>query len=486
MVERSDIERWSYDWVETLWEEIVDEYGVVQLKDNGEPQVQPVEEDRHLVTCERVYTGMGDYYAFPRGNLAKLRPYLRERNLVDLRSAPALGFPLKINRSTTRDPRWEAQARCIRGWFKKGGGIIQATTGSGKTIIGIGMMAKMGLRTILFSRRKDAYKQWRGELYDHTNLAKWEKELGVPLLGEYKTTKKKSVFPITIATVQSFIKAKGQQRLAELQDQFGLVILDEAHELCTGEFNRPIMSMNPLIFAALTATPERPDNRHLLLYDMVGPIAAVNETEQMPPEVTFIKTGEEAPAYLNKKPYRREVKWTITLGHIQKSESRNDIIERWIRHDVERQRYVAAYSERRMIIKSLRDRLKKDGYNVAYVDGDTKNRDKIYAAFCKGEYDVLLAGKVLDALVNLPEMDCLHVCTPVNQRKNIIQIYGRARRIKTGKDTTEVRYYVDYGGQLSGAYKNNRRICREQGWVICDEDTRISMGAATWVHPSKR
>ncbi len=83
-------------------------------------------------------------------------------------------------------------------------------------------------------------------------------------------------------------------------------------------------------------------------------------------------------------------------------------------------------------------------------------------------------------------MDCLPVCTPVNKEQSILQIYGRARRVKAGKEKTEVRYYVDQGGQLSGAYKNNRRICRKQGWTIQDEDSRISMGADIWIHPSKR
>lgn len=487
LVERSDLERWSYDWVETLWEDVVDEYGVVALKDNGEPQVRPVEEDRHLVTCQRVYTGMGDYYGFPRGNLKKLRPYLREPNVIDLRSAPPLGFPLRMRKTTVKDPRWEAQANCIKGWYKKGGGIVQGTTGSGKTVVGVGQAVKMGLRTLVLSKRKDAFKNvWHPEFYNHTNLGKLEREMGVPLIGEFKSTKKKSVFPITIGTIQSFISKKGRQRLAQLQDYFGLIILDEAHELCTEEFSIPIMYMNPLIFSGLTATPERSDNRHLLLYDMVGPIAAVNETAQMPPEVTFIRTGTEAPEWLNRKPYDRRYKWTMSLSHISKAGDRTDIIERWVRHDVERQRNIAVYSERRQIIQALRDSLKKDGYKVGYVDGNTKNRETIYNTFCEGGYDVLLAGKVLDALVNLPEMDNLHICTPVNKEAAILQIYGRVRRVKAGKESTEVRYYVDHGGQLSGAYKNNRRICKEQGWAIAEEDTRITIGAEIWVHPSKR
>ena len=447
LIEREDLERWAYDWVETIYEERLDEHDMVILKENGEPEVIPVEYDRHLTTCHRVYTGFNDYYAFPRGNMKKLRPYLRGGKYVDLRAAPAFDFHLRVKKKTKRDKRWKAQSRCIRQWTRTGSGLIKGTTGSGKTVIGVGGIATLGLKTLIISARKDAFKQWHTEFVLHTNLNRLEKERDEQLVGEYKYTKKKmTTFPVTVATVQSFKNnPAGRARLIALQNEFGLIVLDEAHELCTEEYHQPIMLMNPLCFMALSATPERTDRRHLLLYDMIGPVVAENMTEQMPPEVTFIETGEEAPAWLSqgRRNYSREYKWTMTLSHLAKSDMRNEVILRWVLKDLEdRDKFIAVYSERTMIIQKIRDRLRGEGFRVGYVDGSTKNRDQIYSDFRKGKLDVLCAGKVLNALVNIPEMNCLHVCTPVNKEANIVQIYGRARRIQEGKEKQSDWEYV--------------------------------------------
>ena len=99
---------------------------------------------------------------------------------------------------------------------------------------------------------------------------------------------------------------------------------------------------------------------------------------------------------------------------------------------------------------------------------------------------MLCAGKVLNALVNIPEMNCLHVCTPVNKEANIIQIYGRARRIQEGKEKAEVRYYYDKGGQLMGAYKNNMKACKKFGWTVHEQDALLSAGMKKWSRPSER
>jgi superfamily II DNA or RNA helicase len=207
----------------------------------------------------------------------------------------------------------------------------------------------------------------------------------------------------------------------------------------------------------------------------------------MPPEVTFIETGEEAPAWLSKRNYRREYKWTKTLTHLSKCDARNELILRWMLRDLEDQsKFVAAYSERHQILETLRDRLRKEGFRVGFVVGSTKNRDQIYDDFRKQKIDVLLAGKVLNALVNIPELNCLHVCTPVNNETNILQIYGRARRITEGKEIAEVRYYVDKGGQLMGAAKNNKKTCHKFGFVVKEEDVLLSTGMVKWTKPSNR
>jgi hypothetical protein len=83
-----------------------------------------------------------------------------------------------------------------------------------------------------------------------------------------------------------------------------------------------------------------------------------------------------------------------------------------------------------------------------------------------GLYDVICAGKVLNALVDLPNLDCIHLLTPSNSKQTTKQIWGRSRRYVEGKRNPVLRYYVDTGGQLDGAYRNQLQLCREHNWEV--------------------
>jgi hypothetical protein len=56
--------------------------------------------------------------------------------------------------------------------------------------------------------------------------------------------------------------------------------------------------------------------------------------------------------------------------------------------------------------------------------------------------------------------------TPSNSKQTTKQIWGRARRFVPGKRNPVLRYYVDKGGQLDGAYKNQLQLCRDNNWEV--------------------
>lgn len=127
--------------------------------------------------------------------------------------------------------------------------------------------------------------------------------------------------------------------------------------------------------------------------------------------------------------------------------------------------------------------LKQDGYDVEYVDGTThkKTRQIIYDKVRDGKVQILFAGKVLNQLVDLPTIDCLHFVTPSSSAATTKQTYGRARRWLEGKRNPIIRDYVDTGGQLDGAYKNRLALCQKNGWNVKRIDTpRGNIGLSIW------
>jgi superfamily II DNA or RNA helicase len=455
-----DLSPWIYHWTEYRTVDSLDPDGNMIFREDGSPVTERLEIPHTIETYRLVRTVAGDFISLPRGDLGSVRPFLR--GVEDRRAAVPLLCNLRMREHVLRDPRWPDQARMVDEWAQYGYGIAKGATGSGKTIVGMAAVCRMKLSTLILSKRTDAADQWTQEFRDHTNITAMEDKYG-PLIGEL--TRKKT-YPTSIATAQSFLSLGGWQHLLDLQDQFGLVLPDEVHELGSPEFSRVLGAWNPLAWLGLTATPERSDHGHVILYGMVGPIVTTGTANQMKPQVTFIETDFTAPAWIYSKPFPGHYRWRKCLDFIENDQARTKLILTNVEKDLDAGRKTLVYSERRNIIQKLATELRQDGYKVAYVDGDTKNRKVVYEKMRQGKFQVLCAGKVLDAMVNIPNLDCLHLCTPVNKERQVLQIYGRTRRPQEGKAVPLVRDYKDAGGQLAGAARNRIKICNNEGWDV--------------------
>jgi hypothetical protein len=78
-------------------------------------------------------------------------------------------------------------------------------------------------------------------------------------------------------------------------------------------------------------------------------------------------------------------------------------------------------------------------------------------------------------MVSIKPLDCLHLVTPIAAQHKVMQIFGRTRRPDEGKLVPLVRYYVDEGGQLSGAYNKVLAVVVKEGWDV--EKINITSGS---------
>jgi superfamily II DNA or RNA helicase len=466
---------WYYSWEEKIIEEQTDEYGDIVTDPYGNTLFDVRYEDRSLSTFEELQLlGRSSCFSFHTGNLQKIKRLVQKFGAEDLRPIAPLGFPLKLQRFVKKDHRWRSgQRRAVTRFLRAGSGIVKGETGSGKTVIGVGIMCRLGLRTIILSKRRDGNDHWVSEIRTLTNINDLEEETGRKLLGTY-TGAKRQFYPITVATVQSLCTKKGFRDLKKYADYFSLVIGDEVHELITEKHKVVPSSFNALARCGLTATDE---------YDMFGPVVFEGRSKQMEPSVTFVKTSVKIPDWIYKTNWHRGAKWNRCMQILEKSSARYDLIMKWIYDDLQDNRTVACISpRRRSFIQELEKRLRQDGYRVAYVDGNTKNREEIYRGVNDGKYDVLCAGKVMDALVNIPRLDCIHLVSPVVKHASVTQILGRSRREWKGKRNPVIRVYVDKGGQMDGAFKSVERLCISNKWKVFYSEPGLadSAGMSMW------
>ncbi len=153
------------------------------------------------------------------------------------------------------------------GGVRGGAGVIVLPCGAGKTVVGIGAIARIGARTLVLTTSTLAARQWIDELVDKTDIDR-------DAVGEY-TGHRKDVRPITVATYQMLThrpsKDGGFPHLELLRDAgWGLLVYDEVHTLPAPVF-RATAELQARRRLGLTATLVREDGREDDVFALIGP-----------------------------------------------------------------------------------------------------------------------------------------------------------------------------------------------------------------------
>jgi len=148
------------------------------------------------------------------------------------------------------------QSAALDAWDRAGRrGQVVMPTGTGKTVVALAAMARTRTATLVVAPIRDLMYQWHRRI-----LAALGCDAGI--VGD----RLHDIRPVTVTTYDSaYIHA------AEMGSRFGLLVFDEEHHL-PGPCRRDaaIMSVAPMRLG-LTATPERSDGRHADLPALIGP-----------------------------------------------------------------------------------------------------------------------------------------------------------------------------------------------------------------------
>lgn len=148
-----------------------------------------------------------------------------------------------------------------------GSGVVVLPCGAGKTLVGVGAMARLGMRTLVVCTGHVALQQWKREILRRTTLTEDQ-------VGEY-SAEVKQLRPITLTTYQLLTWRKDRSsepahfRLF-YEASWGLIVYDEVHLLPA-----PLFRETALLAArrrlGLTATLVREDGRETDVFALVGP-----------------------------------------------------------------------------------------------------------------------------------------------------------------------------------------------------------------------
>lgn len=339
-------------------------------------------------------------------------------------------------------------------------GVIVAPSGSGKTIIGLELIALKKLPALILVHRKQLLDQWNERAQTFLGITKAH-------IGEYSAVKKKTGNQITIGLLQSFARKKD---FSELKNKFGTIIVDECHHIPATTFREVISKLNPKYIYGLTASPKRKHNDEKLIYAYIGDIIARLETKDIlddenttfAPEI-FIYTSNLA------LPFKFTTdNFQLLVKVICFDATRNQMIISNIFERINEGHKLLVLSERKEHLEILAMYLKGRCETIVISGDDSARvRKSKLEQIVTGHYQVILSiGQFFGEGLDISNISCLILAFPFSFEGKLIQYLGRLRT------TGAKKIIIDYRDQnilfLEKQFRQRLRYYKKIGAKITE------------------
>ena len=373
------------------------------------------------------------------------------------------------------------QDDALAAWLAaEGRGVVVLPTGAGKTVLALMATARLGLRTLVVVPTIELLYQWRDAMIERLGVAK----SNVGILGDGH----RELRPITISTYAS--AAMPEAPIAGT----GLLICDEAHHLPSPSYSVIPARCGALYRLGITATPERSDGAENALYRLMGPVVYQRTPAELSADGHLAKFREKR-IYVNLQPEEAlryaalttEWKWFVARNRgmlARGGDFFGELIRRSGSDPAARQALRAHHQARmialnaeaklgevaRLLAQHRQDKVLVFSEYTALVDTISRSlalpsityrtapdeRKRTLQAFRSGAYSKLVAGRVLNEGVDVPDANIAIVVSGNSTAREHIQRLGRVIR---PKKTEAVLYELvtRYTSEVSAARKRRQK-----------------------------
>ena len=371
----------------------------------------------------------------PRGFIGKLLRFCKESQIefdfVDERKlSPSISYAFN---AAFRNHQLDV----IKTVSKKDYGVIVAPPGSGKTIIGLKIIADKRQPALIIVHRKQLLEQWTERIEAFLGIPK--RDIGIIGQGKSKIGKQ-----ITVATIQSLPK-----QIESVQNQFGTIIVDECHHVPAETFRNTIEKLQTYYLYGLTATPFRKYNDGKMIFTHLGEIIAnIQPTEiENYKQVKIIIRNTELDVPYNSKTDNFEA-FSKILVH---DTARNKLILENVKTELNQGKKAVIITERKDHIDTLYLFLKQS-YEVIALSGEDSETSKKakWKILQEGNFQVLITtGQYFGEGTDLNNINCLFLVYPFSFEGKLIQYIGRVQRSEINPIIYDYRdYKIDYLDKL--------------------------------------
>lgn len=413
-----------------------------------------------------------------------------EINLVDTLISAGVKYTMMDERNEGKSIKvdftgelTDHQSEALKKLSENRDGVLSATTGFGKTVIGAKLIADKKCSTLILVHTKELATQWKERLEQFLVVDEVieKRRKNSSIIGQLGGGKNTINGIIDIAIMQSMFET--DKSIKQLINQYGLVIVDECHHISATNFSRILSATDAKYVYGLTATPIRKDGHHPIIFMHLGPIRYKVDAKQEAKKRDFEHilvprfTSTRMPLYKNHED------WHITeiYQHICESNYRNELIVSDVIHAIDLGRNPLILTERTTHIEQLVNLMSDKDFKVIVLSGALKTSERkeslrnIRTLEDKDRFVIIATGKLIGEGFDEARLDTLFMAMPIAWKGTIAQYAGRLHRNFEGKEEVLIYDYVDvHVPVLERMYHKRLTAYRSVGYSIRSNGTEFN------------
>lgn len=307
-------------------------------------------------------------------------------------------------------------------------GVLEAGTGSGKTVMALAVIARRRQPTLIIVHSKELMHQWRTRIEQFLGM-----KAGLAGDGLF------DIQPVTVAIVNT-----AKKHLDTLPAQFGQIVVDECHRVPASLFTDVVAAFDCQYMLGLSATAfRREDGMTRLISIYMGDRVHTVDGRML------AASGAVVRPVLEQRPTAFAYGYQGEYAKLIKALAGNELRNRQIVGDMlalirqGHQGTILAVSDRVAHCQALAGLLAQQGVSAPVLTGQSppEERAKIVADVLSGQLVILVATlQLIGEGFDCPGLSTLVLATPIKFEGRLLQVVGRIMRPAEGKQARVIDY----------------------------------------------